>query len=343
MPDPRFYTAGGPFTLAELARIAGAELRPDGLGERAAKNVAPLDAAGPDEISFLDNPRYVEAFKASRAGACLVSPERAGDAPRGMALLITKAPYRGYALVAQAFYPDSAPARSVARTASVDPTTRIGDGTEIEPGAVVAARAEIGKNCVIGAGAIIGPGVVLGDDVRIGPCASLRYALVGSRVRIAAGARIGEDGFGFAPDPGGHVRVPQLGRVIVGDDVEIGANTTIDRGAGAPTVNGARGRIVKFVQIGHKLRLGRGCIIIAQSGISGSTVLEDHVVVAAQGGLTGHLTIGAGARIGAQAGVMRDVGSGETVIGSPAVPHRQFWRQITVLARLTQGQGKRDE
>jgi UDP-3-O-[3-hydroxymyristoyl] glucosamine N-acyltransferase len=343
MPDPRFYTVGGPFRLVELARIAGAELRPDGVGERAAKDVAPLDAAGPDEISFLDNPRYVEAFKASRAGACLVSPERAGDAPRGMALLITKNPYRGYALVAQAFYPDAAPSHAVVRAASIDPTARIGEGTEIEPGAVVGARAEIGKNCVIGAGAVIGPGVGMGDEVRIGPCASLRYALVGSRVRIAAGARIGEDGFGFAPDPAGHVRVPQLGRVIVGDDVEIGANTTIDRGAGPDTVIGPGCRIDNLVQIGHNVRLGRGCIIIAQSGISGSTVLEDHVVVAAQGGLTGHLTIGTGARIGAQAGVMRDVGPGETVIGSPSVPHRQFWKQVTILARLAQGQGKRNE
>jgi UDP-3-O-[3-hydroxymyristoyl] glucosamine N-acyltransferase len=341
MPDPRFYTVSGPFRFAELARLANAELRPAGAGERAAKDVAPLDVAGPEDVSFLDNPRYVEAFKASRAGVCLVTPERAGDAPGDMALLVTKNPYRGYALVAQAFYPDSAPARTVARTAAVDPTAKIGAGTEIEPGAIIGARAEIGKNCVIGAGAVIGLGVVLGDDVRIGPCASLRYALVGSRVRIAAGARIGEDGFGFAPDPAGHVRVPQLGRVIVGDDVEIGANTTVDRGAGPDTVIGPGCRIDNLVQIGHNVRLGRGCIIIAQSGISGSTVLEDHVVVAAQGGLTGHLTIGKGARIGAQAGVMRDVGPGETIIGSPAMPHRQFWRQVAVLTRLAAS--KRDE
>jgi UDP-3-O-[3-hydroxymyristoyl] glucosamine N-acyltransferase len=340
MPDRRFYTADGPFHLADLARIAGAELRPASAGERAARDVAPLDAAGPDEVSFLDNPRYVEAFKASRAGACLVAPERAGDAPDGMALLITKNPYRGYALVAQAFYPDPAPARTTAREAAVDLSARIGEGTAIEPGAVVGARAEIGKGCVIGAGAVIGPAVVLGDDVRIGPCASLRYALVGSHVRIAAGVRIGEDGFGFAPDPAGHVRVPQLGRVVIGDDVEIGANTTIDRGAGPDTVIGPGCRIDNLVQIGHNVRLGRGCIIISQAGISGSTVLEDHVVIAAQGGLTGHLTIGKGARIGAQAGVMRDVGPGETVIGSPSVPNRQFWRQVTVLARLAQG--KRD-
>jgi UDP-3-O-[3-hydroxymyristoyl] glucosamine N-acyltransferase len=339
MPDRRFYTAEGPFRFAELARIAGAELRPDQASERVARDVAPLDAAGPDDVSFLDNPRYLDAFKASRAGACLVGPDRAAQAPDGMALLVTKTPYRGYALIAQAFYPDPPTQSLVAREATVDATARIDTGTMIEAGAVVGARAEIGRNCLIGAGAVIGPGVVLGDEVRVGPCASLRYAVVGSRVRILGGARIGEDGFGFAPDPAGHVRVPQLGRVIIGDDVEIGANSTIDRGAGPDTVIGPGCRIDNLVQIGHNVRLGRGCIIIAQSGISGSTVLEDYVIVAAQGGLTGHLTIGTGARIGAQAGVMRDVPAGESVMGSPSMPHRQFWRQITTLARLA---SKRD-
>jgi UDP-3-O-[3-hydroxymyristoyl] glucosamine N-acyltransferase len=210
----------------------------------------------------------------------------------------------------------------------------MGEGTVVEPGAIVGARVEIGRNGIIGAGAVVGAGVVLGDDVHIGPCASVRYAIIGSRVRIFAGARIGEDGFGFAPDPSGHVKVPQLGRVLIGDDVEIGANTTIDRGAGPDTIVGDGCRIDNLVQIGHNVKLGKGCIIIAQSGISGSTVLEDHVIVAAQGGLTGHLRIGKGARIGAQAGIMRDVPAGETVIGSPAVPHRQYWRQISVLARL---------
>ena len=337
MSDPRFFTAAGPFRLAELARLATAELKPADGGEKAVRDVAPLDSAGPDELSFLDNPRYLDAFKASRAGACVVAPDRAGDAPPGMTLLITKNPYRGYALIAQAFYPDP-PARSeLASSASIDPTARIGAGTLVEPGAVVGARAEIGRNGVIGAGAVIGPGTVLGDDVRVGSCASVRYAIVGARVRIFAGARIGEDGFGFAPDPGGHVKVPQLGRVLIGDDVEIGANATIDRGAGPDTIIGEGCRIDNLVQIGHNVKLGKGCIIIAQSGISGSTVLEDHVIVAAQGGLTGHLSIGKGARIGAQAGVMRDVPAGESVLGAPAVPVRQFFRQVAVLARLAAG------
>ena len=337
MPDRRFFTAGGPFRLAELARLAGAELKPSDAGDKTVRDVAPLDAAGPDEVSFLDNPRYVDAFKASRAGACIVSPDRAGDAPAGMALLISQNPYRGYALIAQAFYPDAPPRSAVARDANVDPTAKVGAGTVVEPGAVVGARAEIGRDGVIGAGAVIGPGVVLGDSVHVGPCASVRYAIVGSRVRIFAGARIGEDGFGFAPDPSGHVKVPQLGRVLIGDDVEIGANATIDRGAGPDTIIGEGCRIDNLVQIGHNVKVGKGCIIIAQSGISGSTVLEDHVILAAQGGLAGHIHIGKGARIGAQSGVMRDVPAGESVVGSPAVPVRQFFRQVAVLTRLAAG------
>jgi UDP-3-O-[3-hydroxymyristoyl] glucosamine N-acyltransferase len=339
MADPRFYTVEGPFRLAALARIAGAELRPAEAGERTVRDVAPLETAGPDEVSFLDNPRYADAFRSSRAGACVVAPDRADNAPSSMALLLTPTPYRGFALLAQAFYPEPRPAAGIAPGAAVDATAKIGTGTVVEAGAVVGAHAEIGRNGVIGAGAVIGPSVVIGDDARIGPCASLRYCLLGSRVRVLAGARIGEDGFGFAPDPAGHVKVPQLGRVIVGDDVEIGANATIDRGAGPDTVIGPGCRIDNLVQIGHNVRLGRGCVVVAQAGISGSTELEDHVVIAAQGGLAGHLRIGAGARIGGQAGVMRDVGAGETVIGSPAMPVKQFWRQVATLARLA---GKRN-
>jgi UDP-3-O-[3-hydroxymyristoyl] glucosamine N-acyltransferase len=153
-------------------------------------------------------------------------------------------------------------------------------------------------------------------------------------VRIFAGARIGEDGFGFAPDPSGHIKVPQLGRVIVGDDVEIGANSTIDRGSGPDTVIGDGCRIDNLVQIGHNVRLGRGCVIVAQTGISGSTVVEDHVFMGGQAGVTGHLRIGAGAQIAAQAGVMQDIAQQTKVGGSPAVPMRQFLRQAATLARL---------
>ncbi len=340
MPDRRFYIASGPFRLDELAGIARAELVPADTAGREMRDVAPLDTAGPDEVSFLDNPRYVGSFRTSKAGACLVEPSRAAAAPAGMALLVTPTPYHAYARVAQAFYPEPEPDGSRSPAAFVDPSARIGEGTVIAPGAVIEAGAEIGRSCVIGPGAYVGSGCTIGDSSRIGPGASVRYSLLGARVRVFAGARLGEDGFGFAPDPAGHVKVPQLGRVVVGDDVEIGANATIDRGAGPDTVIGPGCRIDNLVQIGHNVRLGRGCVIVAQTGISGSTVLEDFVVVGGQGGLTGHLRIGAGARIAAQAGVMRDVAAGETVGGTPAVAQRQWLRQVAALARLA---GKRSE
>ncbi|QJE72778.1 UDP-3-O-(3-hydroxymyristoyl)glucosamine N-acyltransferase [Aerophototrophica crusticola] len=343
MADPRFFHRAGPFRLAELARIAGADLAPGADPDRLLHDVAPLQEAGSDQLSFLDNRKYVEAFAASRAGACVVHPALADKAPAGMALLLTKKPYKGYALCAQAFYPLPKPESGVNPGAHVHPTAQVGEGTEVAPGAVVEAGARIGARCRIGANAVVGRSVEIGDDTVVGPCASLSHCLVGSRVVIYPGARIGQDGFGFAMDAAGHVRVPQLGRVIIEDDVEVGANVTIDRGAGPDTVIGRGSMIDNLVQIGHNVTLGPGCVVVAQAGISGSTRLDHHVVLAAQAGVTGHLKIGAGARIAAQSGVMRDVAPGAEVGGSPAVPMRQWLRQVAALGRLVRGKGERDD
>ena len=183
-------------------------------------------------------------------------------------------------------------------------------------------------------GAVIGDGVVLGAECRIGAHATLSHALLGDRVVVYPGARIGQDGFGFAATGEEFLSVPQLGRVVIEDDVEIGANTTIDRGSLHDTRIGAGSRLDNLVQIGHNVRLGRGCVIVSQVGISGSTILEDHVMVGGQAGLTGHLRIGRRARIGAQAGVMADVPVGADVVGSPAQPVREFFRHVAVLRRL---------
>ena len=336
MADPRFFRVAGSFTLKQLAEIAGAEMVAGAGEDSVFTDVAPLASAGPDQISFLDNKRYVRVFANSRAGACLVDPAHAAKAPPTMAPLLSKDPYESYARVAQAFYPDPALEPQLAAGATIDPTARIGEGSRIDEGAVIGARVEIGVGCHVGAGAVIGEGVVIGEDTVIGPLASLSHCIIGARVLLHPGARIGQRGFGFAMASSGHVKVPQLGRVIVHDDVEIGANSTIDRGTGPDTVIGPGCMIDNLVQIGHNVQLGRGCVVVAQAGISGSTVLDDFVVVAAQAGLTGHLKIGKGVQIAAQSGVMRDVEAGLRICGAPAVPVRQFFRQVATLQRLAE-------
>lgn len=335
MADARFFEVSGPFTLSELAEIAAAEIAGDGDPAASFTDVAPLETAGPSDVSFLDNKKYTGVFSESRAGACLIRPELKSRAPAGMALLVTSDPYRAYARVASAFYPVAAPAGEVSAAATVDATAVVGEGCAIEAGAVIGPRAEIGRGCRIGANAVIGAGVVLGEGCVIGPCASLTYCIVGDRAILHSGVRIGQDGFGFALGPGGHEKVPQLGRVIIGNDVEIGANTTIDRGAGPDTVIGDGTKIDNLVQIAHNVQLGRGCIVVSQVGISGSTKVGDFVMMGGQAGLTGHLTIGSGARIAAQSGVMRDVEPGAVMAGSPALTARDYWRQVALVTSLT--------
>ena len=340
MADPRFFTKSGPFTLAQLAEIGEARLADGADSDRVIEDVAPLERAGAGDLAFLDNKKYRDALKASTAGACVTKPQFADDAPDGVALLLTDNPYKSYALIAQAFYPRPAVRGGIAESAVVDPSADVSPGAEIGPGVVIGAGAKIGDGCRIGPNAVIGHGVVIGADSEVGAGATLSHCLIGRRVRIYTGVRIGQDGFGFAIDPAGHVTVPQLGRVVIEDHVEIGANTTIDRGAGPDTVIGRGTMIDNLVQIGHNVEVGAGSVIVAQAGISGSTKLGKLVVLAGQAGLAGHLSLGDGARVGAQSGVMRDVPAGEDVFGSPAMPSRQYWRWYSRLMKLTGMKGK---
>ena len=315
-------------------------------GERLFTGVAPLQSAGSDEVSFLDNRRYADALAATRAGAVIVHPDLAARAPQGCVPLVTTEPYLGWARVAALFHPAPPAEPGIHANAWVEPHAAIDPSAEIGPFACIGAGARIGPRCRVGAHAVIGPGVVLGADCRIGPGATVTHAILGARVVVHPGARIGQEGFGFATDPKGpggiprFVPVPQLGRVLIGDDADIGANTTIDRGSAQDTVIGPGSRLDNLVQIGHNVRLGRCCVVVAQAGISGSTEIGDFAVVAAQAGLTGHLRIGARARIGAQAGVMADVAEGQDVVGSPAMPVRSFFRQVAILRRLAERKPK---
>ncbi len=335
--DPRFFQRAGPFTLAAVADAAEAEAQPRRL---MLAGVAPLRTAAADQVSFLDNRKYALALDATRAGAVIVHPDMASRVPAGGVAIVTAEPYAAWAKVAALFHPVPPARAGIHPTAVIGADAIIDPSAEIGPLAVIGERAEIGPRCRIGGLAVIGPGVVLGPDCRIGSHASLSHALLGARVYVYPGARIGQEGFGFAITGEGFHSVPQLCRVILEDDVEVGANSTIDRGSLQDTVIGAGSRLDNLVQIGHNARLGLGCVIVSQAGVSGSTILEDHVMVGPQAGLTGHLRIGRTARIGAQAGVMADVAAGTEVVGSPAQSRWAFFREVAILRRLAKGGGK---
>ena len=343
MASPRkiaFFPVALSPTLRELAAWTGAALAESARADERICDVAALDAAGPGELTFLDNPRYLPQLKASRATAVFVAAKHAPEAPPTCAALVTPQPYRAMAEAMARLFPSAArpssgfAERGVSAAAHVHPTARLEPGVVVDPGAVIGPEAEIGAGTVVGANAVIGPRVRIGRDCAIGPGATLACALIGDRVIVHGGAHIGQDGYGFALGVRGHLKVPQIGRVIVQNDVEIGAGTTVDRGANRDTVIGEGTKIDNLVQIGHNVVIGRHCLIVSQVGVSGSCVIDDFAALGGQVGLAGHLHIGAGAQIGAASGVMNDVPAGQRWFGLPAQPAREHFRDIATLRKL---------
>ncbi len=340
MSTPTFFRISAAPSVAEI--VDWSDATPPAGADLAARvsSISPLERAGAGALSFLDNAKYLSSLASTRATAVFVQPRHVAHVPAGTLALVTREPYRALAVVAGRLYPDALrPGSSfgtagVAPGAFVHPDAKLEAGVTVDPGAVVGPRAEIGMDSVIGANAVIGPDVRLGRSCSVGSHASVTHALVGDRVIIHPGARIGQDGFGFAMGRGGHLKVPQVGRVVIQDDVEIGANTTIDRGSNRDTVIGEGSKIDNLVQIGHNVSIGRHCVIVSQTGISGSTVLGDFAVTGGQAGLAGHLTVGAGAQIGAKSGVMNDIPAGERWFGIPAQPAREQFRLHAILRRL---------
>ena len=335
MPDSRFFKKAGPFTLKELAEFGGCELSKPEDAEKKIEDVNSLRAAGSTDISFLLSRKYLDDLKNTKAGACIVHPDFAASAPEGTAVLLSKEPYRSYGLIASAFYPvPKAEKTTIHPKAVVAESANIGEGTKIDAGVVIGENVTLGKHCHIRPNAVIGDNVVMGDDCIVGENASVLNTLAGNQVYIYPGARIGQDGFGFFMSPKGHTKIPQLGRVIIGNDVEIGANTTIDRGALDDTIIGDGSRLDNLVQFGHNVQTGKCCVVVAQAGVAGSTHLGDFVVLAGQVGIAGHLNIGSGAQIAGQSGVISDVGPMESLMGTPAVPIKDFMRQAATLKKL---------
>jgi UDP-3-O-[3-hydroxymyristoyl] glucosamine N-acyltransferase len=290
---------------------------------------------------YIDSAKHLDALGATRAGVCLTSEKFEARAPSTAVVLRSKQPFRDFVMVTRKLYPESLRPTSlfdgsaIGPGANVHPSAEIEDGVTIDPGAVIGPRVAIGSGTLIGANAVIGPDVQIGRDSSIGPAAVIVHSLIGDGVIVHAGCRIGQDGFRYHPSAAGHLKVPQIGRVIVQDNVEIGAGTTIDRGGIGDTVIGEGSKIDNQVQIGHNVSVGRHCIVVAQCGLSGSVTLGDYVMLGGQVGVADHVTIGEGARIGAQSGVPSDIPPGETWFGYPALPGREYFRIISAMRKRT--------
>jgi len=345
MTEPLFFKRPQGLTVGEIAALARAEPPAGAQLDRRVSGIAPLDLAGPADLTFIDQARLSGQLAATRAGICLAQPRFADRVPSHVIGLVTPEPYRAFVAAARALFPDAlrpssfAPASGVSSAASVDATARLEQGVIVEAGARVGPRAEIGAGTLIGANAVVGTGVRIGRMCAIGAGTTLSHALIGDRVIIHPGVHIGQDGFGYLPGAAGHLKVPQIGRVIVQDDVEIGAGTTIDRGASRDTMIGEGTKIDNLVQIGHNVTIGRHCLIAGQAGISGSCMLGDYVMLGGKVGLADHVTVGEGAQLAAASGVMHDVPAGEQWMGMPAKPARTFMREVATLARVARRRG----
>lgn len=348
MAGQSFFRKPAGLSLGALAETVGARLAQGVDASVLVDHVAPLEAAGKGALTFLENTAYTKFVAGTGASACLIGERQMHLLPPSCIALIAGEPYRAFAKAAALLFPEATRPQSVfgmngvAPGAFVHPDARLESGVTVDPGVVIGPGAEIGRGTIIAAQAVIGPGVCIGRDCAIGSGVTITHSLIGNRVIIHSGARLGQDGFGFAMGPAGHLKVPQVGRVIVQDDVEIGANTTIDRGANRDTLIGEGTKIDNLVQIGHNVTIGRHCVIVAQAGISGSSVLEDYVVLGGQVGIAGHLRIGMAAQVGAQSGVMNDLPGGARYLGAPAKPARQTFREVAALTKLAQKVEPRD-
>lgn len=344
MADPRFFNNLGPFTLARICEKAGIAVPGGAEAQREFFDLADLAGSDGRHLTFFSgNFALREAFASSRAGACLVPAKgKRPDAPKGMIVLEAASVSHAFAAVAAMFYPEHSQPLWPKDAPAISPEARIGRDVTLATGVVVGAGAEIGEGTRIGPGTVIGPGTAIGRHCEIGANVSISHAYVGDRVIILPGAQLGQPGFGFASSDAGHVKMPQLGRVIIQDNVEIGACTTIDRGALRDTVIGEGTKLDNLIMIGHNCQIGRHCVLAGQVGIAGSCVIGDFVVMGGQVGLGDHTHVGSHARMAARSGTASGVvlPGGIDYGGAPAKPVREWAREVHAVARLGRQRGQ---
>lgn len=333
MADTVFYKCGKAKTIAEIAEIAKAEIVTKGREKEYIENVCSIASARENDICFFYDKKNKQLAEMIKAKACITTKELAHLVPENVIVLVSENPKSSFIDLVTAYYQEFMPAAKIEADANIAKTAKIGKNCYIGHGVVIEDNVQIGDNCFIEANVFIGQGCKIGNNCRIGNNASITYCLMGNDCYIFTGARIGQDGFGFSVINGRHKRIPQIGRVIIGNDVEVGANSCIDRGALDDTIIGDGTRIDNLVQVAHNDKIGRCCILVAQTGIAGSCTLGDYVVCGGQVGVADHINIGSGTQIGAQSGVIRDIEPGAIVMGTPTVPLREFMRQASFLQK----------
>ncbi len=338
MVDTRFFPFAGPMSLGTLCGKVGIELAPD--DTRAAMEITGANepsAAKVGEIALIASRKFAESAKSSPAGVFIVATGLEGDLPAGCTILPVEAPHHVFAKMLNVLYPEIGRSLVLA-TVTGENVPKTEENVTIAPTAAFGPDVEIGKGTIIGPGVAVGRGVTIGRDCVIGANVSIECAYLGDRVMLWAGVRIGTEGFGWLDHGASNLKIPQLGRVIIQDQVEIGANTTVDRGALGDTVLGEGTKIDNLVQIGHNCRIGRNCLIAAMSGISGSTIVGDGVLMGGGAGTSGHLSIGAGSILHGRAAVTKDWPAGSKLAGAPAQDIKDFWRELALIRRLGKGE-----
>lgn len=339
MISTQFATPCGPFTLSHLAEVSKARLYNEKAGSFLVTNIETLSNATATSLAMLHQRKYIKALKQSLAGACIIKDEFVEHAPDTMHLLIHDNPYKAYALIAQVFYPESPFPSFIAPSAHLEATASIGVDCYVAQGAYIGKNVRIGNRCKIGVNTFIGDNVILGDDCCIENNVSVCNTIMGNNVLIYPGACIGQEGFGFASDAEGHYKIPHRGCVIIGNHVEIGANTCIDRGSLTNTEIGDWCRIDNLVQIGHNVKVGKGTIICGHAAIAGSSKIGEYVTLSGKVGISGHLTIGDYATILVGATVIQDVEPKARMGGFPAVKDRDWHKQTRYLKKLSKSRG----